>query len=200
MTDLPDLLAEDRIRCGCEIRSKKRALQTIAELLGASLRDDPAETGAEDDSDALPHTGPGTDANTDTSARDVARDADSADATQEPTISDMDILDALITRERLGSTGIGHGFALPHSRLAGIEEPLAALVTLTDGVDFEAIDDVAVDVVVGLLVPKECNDEHLQILATLARRFKDAEQRDAIRSCTDAKALMSYLTSTSPSA
>jgi mannitol/fructose-specific phosphotransferase system IIA component (Ntr-type) len=50
------------------------------------------------------------------------------------------------------------------------------------------------------LVPKECNDEHLQILATLARRFKDAEQRDAIRSCTDAKALMSYLTSTSPSA
>jgi len=123
-----------------------------------------------------------------------------ADATQEPTISDMDILDALITRERLGSTGIGHGVALPHSRLAGIEEPLAALVTLTDGVDFEAIDDVAVDVVVGLLVPEECNDEHLQILATLARRFKDAEQRDAIRSCTDAKALMSYLTSTSPSA
>jgi len=152
MTDLPDLLAHDRIRCGCEIRSKKRALQTIAELLGASLRDDPTDTDAEDDSDPLPRPRSDTDTNTENTSRDAMRDAGSADATQEPTISDMDIL------------------------------------------------DVAVDVVVGLLVPEECNDEHLQILATLARRFNDDEQRDAIRNCKDGNALMAYLTSTSPSA
>ncbi len=184
MTDLPDLLTSDRILCDREIRSKKRALQTLAELLGASLRED--DTASEDAS-----ANPGSDA-------DSGRDADKDDADTEPTISDMSILDALITRERLGSTGIGHGFALPHSRLPGIEEPLAALVTLSEGVDFDAADDVPVDVVVGLLVPEDCNDEHLQILAALARRFKDSEQRTAIRNCANADELMSYLCATSP--
>ncbi len=170
MTDLPDLLSPDRIRCRCEIHSKKRALQTVAELLGASLRD--AESAAEDDD---------------------------PDTTREPAaLSDMTILDALISRERLGSTGIGHGIALPHSRLAGIEEPLAALVTLNEGVDFDAADDMAVDVVLGLLVPEDCNDEHLKILAGLAKRFSDPAQRDAMRECDDGSVLLTRLDSAPP--
>lgn len=177
MTDLPDLLAPDRLKCGCEIRSKKRTLQTIAELLGASLRDA-----------AAPDADPEAEAES-TSERNRG---DGAENERVP-ISDMGILDALITRERLGSTGIGHGIALPHSRLAGIHEPIAAMVTLSDGVDYDAIDDVAVDVIVGLLVPEQCNDEHLQILATLARRFSDADHRAAIRRCSDAEELMSIL-------
>lgn len=161
MTDLPDLLVIERIQCGCDIRSKKRALQTVAELLGASLRDQDEEV-----------------------------DADERD---HPVVTDMAILDALISRERLGSTGIGHGIALPHSRLAGIEEPLAALITLNQGVDFEANDDMDVDIVLGLLVPEHCSDDHLKILANLARRFSDPAERDAIRACDDSGSLIARL-------
>ena len=168
MTDLPDLLVPDRIECGCEIRSKKRALQTIAELLGASLRGPEPVDGLEDERDP-------------------------------PSVSDMAILDALISRERLGSTGIGHGIALPHSRLAGIEEPLAALITLKEGVDFDSDDNVAVDVVLGLLVPEDCNDDHLKILANLAKRFNDPGERDAIRACKGGETLMTRLGAESPS-
>ena len=167
MTDLPDLLVTDRIECGCVIRSKKRALQTIAELLGASLRGPDPVDGVEDERDP-------------------------------PPVSDMAILDALISRERLGSTGIGHGIALPHSRLAGIDEPLAALITLKEGVDFDAADDVAVDVVLGLLVPEDCNDDHLKILANLAKRFSDPTERNAIRACQGGEKLMARLIAASP--
>ena len=172
MTDLSVLLDDNRINCGCEIRSKKRALQSIAELLGASLRGRQADAAA-----ATEHPAPKT----------------GKKVKDEPVVSDMDILDALITRERLGSTGIGHGIALPHARLAMVEEPLAALITLKEGVDFESIDGELVDVVVGLLVPQDCNDEHLKILAELARRFSDADLRDTLRNCEDGSALMSRL-------
>lgn len=167
MTDLPELLDSERIQCGCDIRSKKRALQTVAELLGASLRSKQAAEHGDDDE---------------------ASDSDAV-----PPIADMDILDALITRERLGSTGIGHGIALPHSRQAGIDEPLAALITLNEGVDFESIDGEPVDVVLGLLVPEDCNDAHLQILADLARRFSDPAFRQRLRESESGDELMQRL-------
>jgi len=174
--DLPDLLDSGRISCHCDIQSKKRALQTVAELLGEAIRTPDGEL-SDDTADAT------------------------ADATlegDENELSDMDVLDALIGRERLGSTGLGHGVALPHSRLANIEKPLAALITLNDGVDFDAVDGEPVDLVLGLLVPQECNDEHLKILASLARRFSDAELRAALRSFSSADDLLEHLKSTSP--
>ena len=187
MLDLPDLLDAERIRCGCELKSKKRTLQTLAELLGAALRGDrpDAENGAEDGAgaDPAPNAPP---------AR--AAGADEAPAA----VSDMDILDALIARERLGSTGLGHGIALPHSRMRDLAEPLAALVTLRDGVDFQSADGEPVDVVLGLLVPEDCNDEHLKILATLARRFSDAELREALRDCEDGDELLGRIGSLAP--
>ena len=164
MTDLPALLDSERIRCGCDIRSKKRALQTVAELMGESLRTGAAAGG----------------------------DGNGGDGT-ESAVSDMAILDALTTRERLGSTGIGHGIALPHARLANIDEPLAALITLKEGVDFDSIDGEPVDVVVGLLVPEHCNDEHLKILADLAKRFSDQELRRTLRTCRSGEALLAEL-------
>lgn len=108
----------------------------------------------------------------------------------------MDVLDALIVRERLGSTGLGHGVALPHSRMASIEKPLAAMITLNEGVDFDAADGEPVDLVLGLLVPQECNDEHLKILASLARRFSDAELRDKLRSFSSSDELLEHLKTT----
>ncbi len=101
---------------------------------------------------------------------------------EDDNLSDMDIFDALLNRERLGSTALGHGIALPHSRLEAIDEPMAALVTLDEGVDYEATDGKPVDVIFALLVPEECNDEHLQILATLANQFSNDQFRNSVRS------------------
>ena len=193
MLDLPDLLEPERIRCGCELKSKKRALQTLAELLGASLRGDPPQ-GA--DEGAGPEAGVGPDRPD--AGRAAAERADppaarSADGEAPAAVSDMDILDALISRERLGSTALGHGIALPHSRMRDLAEPLAALVTLKDGVDFESGDGEPVDVVLGLLVPEHCNDEHLKILATLARRFSDDALRETLRGCGDGDELLARI-------
>lgn len=188
--DLSDLLEPERIRCQCSIQSKKRTLQTLAELLGESLRAKHASDDADDTENADVKPG----------ARKVRlsrKQSDKADDSPE-LLSDMQILDALISRERLGSTGLGHGVGLPHSRLANIEEPIAAFVTLDKGVDYESVDGQPVDLVLGLLVPEDCNDEHLKILAQMARRFSDAQLRGSLRGFVDADDLYKHLTLLQP--
>lgn len=162
MIELSELLHPSRIGCQCDIRSKKRAIQTLAELLAPS----------------------------------VSRDEDDDET------SDMDIFDALITRERLGSTSLGHGVALPHSRLANIDTPIAAMITLSDGIDYEAVDGEPVDLLVGLLVPENCNDEHLKILADLAKRFSSDYFRDEVRAfgLNESAALYTFLQQPAPGA
>jgi len=96
-----------------------------------------------------------------------------------PDFTDGEIFDSLIGRERLGSTGLGNGVALPHGRMQGLKEPIAALLVLHTGVDFDAIDSKPVDLLFALLVPQESTDEHLQILARLAEMFSD------IKFCTE---------------
>lgn len=115
-----------------------------------------------------------------------------------PSMPSLEIFDALNTRERLGSTGLGHGMALPHGRMTGLDAPLAACLTLAEPIDFDAPDRQRVDVLFVLLVPRECSDEHLQILAGLAEMFNDAALRDALRAQTDAAALIDYLQNWSP--
>ncbi|MDG4596140.1 MAG: PTS sugar transporter subunit IIA [Candidatus Contendobacter sp.] len=83
------------------------------------------------------------------------------------------IFDSLIGRERLGSTGLGHGVALPHGRFVHSQRAIGAFVKLKQGVDFDAIDRQPVDLVFGLLVPDHYTDEHLKILAHLAEMFSD---------------------------
>ncbi|WP_430461378.1 PTS IIA-like nitrogen regulatory protein PtsN [Thalassolituus sp. LLYu03] len=103
--------------------------------------------------------------------------------------SSDDIFDRLFSRERLGSTGIGEGIAIPHCRLAQCSEAIGILLRLSEPVDFDAIDNRPVDLVFALLVPEEATEQHLQILATLARNFSDAEYRDALRNAPDASRL-----------
>lgn len=195
--DLPELLEPERISCQLDIQSKKRALQTIAELLGAAVR--PAEIAEPGEEYGNADPALSGDSSTITNSRLKAssgkRPGKRRGKEDEPvhTLSDMDILDALIGRERLGSTGLGHGVALPHSRVDRIESPLAALITLKEGVDFEAADGEPVDLVVGLLVPQDCNDDHLKILANLARRFSDAAFRERLRSHDNGEALYNEL-------
>jgi len=102
-----------------------------------------------------------------------------------PNYTEAEIFDSLVGRERLGSTGLGNGVALPHGRLRGLKQPIAALVTLKQGIDFDAIDRQSVDLFYALLVPEESTEEHLKILARLAGLFSDPEFCSRLRSCRD---------------
>jgi nitrogen PTS system EIIA component len=101
-----------------------------------------------------------------------------------------DIFDSLLSRERLGSTGLGHGVAIPHGRVAGIDSAVAAMLKLGYGVDYDAPDREPVDVLFALLVPKASTDEHLQILAALARMFADPPTLARLRVAGDREALL----------
>jgi len=102
-----------------------------------------------------------------------------------PDYTEAEIFDSLVGRERLGSTGLGNGVALPHGRLRGLKQPIAALVTLRQGIDFDAIDRQPVDLFYALLVPEESNEEHLKILARLAGLFSNPDFCSRLRSCGD---------------
>jgi nitrogen PTS system EIIA component len=84
------------------------------------------------------------------------------------------VFDALLERERLGSTGLGKGIALPHARMAQVDHAIGSLIKLNEGVDFDAIDGEPVDLAFAMLVPEEATDEHLQLLSTLAQIFSDS--------------------------
>ena len=94
-------------------------------------------------------------------------------ATGQAELTARPIFDSLIGRERLGSTGLGHGVALPHGRFSQSQHAIGAFIKLRQGVDFDAIDRRPVDLVFGLLVPDHYTDEHLKILAYLAEMFSD---------------------------
>lgn len=83
------------------------------------------------------------------------------------------VLDSLLGRERLGSTGLGQGVALPHGRLAGTDQAVGAVLKLNHGIDFGAMDEEPVDLLFGLIVPEHFTDEHLKILAYLAEMFSN---------------------------
>jgi PTS system nitrogen regulatory IIA component len=104
-------------------------------------------------------------------------------------VNGKELFNALITREKLGSTGFGDGIAIPHCRLASCTQVTGALVRLSKAVDFDAIDQQPVDLLFVLLVPLQATDEHLQILATLAGLFGQSEFRDRLRTAADADAM-----------
>lgn len=101
------------------------------------------------------------------------------------------LFDQLIARERLGSTGIGSGVAVPHCRLEGIDKPIAALVKLDSPIDFEAIDHKPVDLIFVLIVPPDATDEHLQLLANVVERVNNSATLSQIRSCQTVESLFS---------
>ncbi|HEB85440.1 MAG TPA: PTS IIA-like nitrogen-regulatory protein PtsN [Gammaproteobacteria bacterium] len=92
-----------------------------------------------------------------------------------------DIFDSLLSRERLGSTGIGYGVAIPHGRVKNTRQASGAFIRLAEGIDFDAIDQAPVDLIFALLVPEESTDEHLAILSELASLFNKQGFRDSLR-------------------
>ena len=102
-------------------------------------------------------------------------------ASSEPSLTYTEIFDCLNARERLGSTGIGNGIAIPHGRFQHIKQPVAAFLQLKTGIDFDAVDQKPVDLLFSLLVPVDSTDEHLQILSCLAEMFSDAALINRLR-------------------
>ncbi len=103
------------------------------------------------------------------------------------------IFDKLLERERLGTTALGYGIALPHARMAGVSEAKGAFIQLREGIDFGAVDKQPVDLAFALLVPEEATDEHLQLLAKLAAMFSNAELCESLRSAGSPDALLSLI-------
>ena len=96
------------------------------------------------------------------------------------------ITDSLFARERLGSTGLGHGVAIPHGRIKGLKAPMAAVFQLEQAIGFEAPDELPVGLLIILLVPEAATQKHLEILSEIAELLSDAPLRERIKSCTDA--------------
>lgn len=143
----PDLITAARIAQHREIASKKRLIETLAELL----------------------------------------------ANAHPRLNTEMVFERLLERERLGSTGLGHGVALPHARLKEITETLGAFVQTVHGVDYDASDGEPVDLAFALLVPDTATEEHLQLLAYLAGRFSEPATRAKLREAASPEAILNLL-------
>jgi PTS system nitrogen regulatory IIA component len=146
----PDLINEARIGQGLEISSKKRLLETLAELL----------------------------------------------ANDHPRLSTESVFERLLERERLGSTGLGHGVALPHARIKEVSQVLGAFVQTARGVDYDAADGEPVDLAFALLVPETATEEHLQLLAYLASRFSESTTRARLREADSPTAILDLFKAT----
>jgi PTS system nitrogen regulatory IIA component len=104
-----------------------------------------------------------------------------------------DVCESLIAREKLGSTGIGCGVAIPHGRVKNSDKTLAAFIRLHKGVDYDAIDNQAVDLIFALLVPEHSTEEHLKILAEIAEMFSNETFRNRLREADNPQALWTLL-------
>lgn len=109
-----------------------------------------------------------------------------------------EIISVLSAREKLGSTGLGQGVAIPHAKMRGLQPPFGAFVQLAAPCPFEAIDDQDVDLVVLLLLPEASPQEHLNVLAKIARLLRDADMLARLRKAENAAAIHRLLTADQP--
>lgn len=105
------------------------------------------------------------------------------------------VTDSLFSRERLGTTGLGHGVAIPHGRIKGLKSPMAAILQLAHPIGFEAPDGQAVGLMIFLLVPESATRKHLEILSEIAEMLSDVTLRDKLTTSTDAAQLHQLIAS-----
>ncbi|WP_181565583.1 PTS IIA-like nitrogen regulatory protein PtsN [Paraburkholderia unamae] len=108
------------------------------------------------------------------------------------------VTDNLFARERLGSTGLGEGVAIPHGRIKGLKQPLAAFVRLAEPIAFEAPDGQPVSLLIFLLVPEQATQQHLEILSEIAQLLSDRETRERLHTEEDRETLHRLLTQWQP--
>jgi len=145
---LTDIISPDRVVSNVQATSKKRAFETISEVIASNA---------------------------------------------EVSMGANDIFDSLIARERLGTTAIGHGIAIPHGRIKESSKTIGAFLQLSEGIDCDALDNEAVNLIFAVLVPENTNEEHLQLLARLAKMFKNTELREKLLAAPDNTTLYDLL-------
>jgi PTS system nitrogen regulatory IIA component len=115
-------------------------------------------------------------------------------AYQENSLNKNKVLDALLAPEKLGSTGLGKGIAIPHCRIQGLDNITVTMLKLEEGVEYEASDDKPVFFLFCLVVPEDANEEHLELLASLAELLDNEQLRNSIQKCSNARELYQILT------
>lgn len=165
---IADYLDSDRTAYGIREDSKKRVFEHLSQLLAK---------GAESASLA---------------ATPEMTEAGEVD-TKICLLSNKVIFEALLAREKLGSTGIGHGVAIPHARIDGLTTPLAALVHLQSPVDFDALDSQPVDIFFAIVVPESATEAHLTMLSEVAKLLHDPGTRSQIRHAGNGQALFDLI-------
>ena len=113
-------------------------------------------------------------------------------------IARSSVSDNLFARERLGSTGLGHGVAIPHGRIKGLKNPLAAVLRVQQPIPFDAPDDEPVGLLIFLLVPEAATQRHLEILSEIAEMLSDRELRERLKSEPDAGAVHKLIANWEP--
>jgi nitrogen PTS system EIIA component len=108
------------------------------------------------------------------------------------------VFDSLFARERLGSTGLGEGVAIPHGRIKGLKETLAAVVRLNEGLAFDSPDGQPVRLLVFLLVPENATEEHLELLSSLAEMLSESSMRETLLNAPGAPELHASLAAWTP--
>jgi PTS system nitrogen regulatory IIA component len=111
-------------------------------------------------------------------------------------LPEREVFDTILQRERLGSTGVGNGIAIPHGKLPGISRITGIFARLENPVDFEALDDQPVDLVFLLLAPEGAGADHLKALSRIARVLRDSDIVTKIRGTKDAAAIHTFLSQT----
>jgi PTS system nitrogen regulatory IIA component len=108
------------------------------------------------------------------------------------------VFESLFSREKLGSTALGYGIAIPHGRIKGLKDTACAFMRLAQPVDFDAPDNLPVDLLFILLAPAAATDLHLQILGELAQMFSEKEMREKLRHAADSQELHRLLCQWTP--
>lgn len=107
-----------------------------------------------------------------------------------------DLLESLLNREKMGSTGIGNGIAIPHGRLNSTNKTVAVFLTTDQAIDFDAIDNKPVDIFICLFVPEESTQEHLDTLRSIAKLFSDRKTAKLVRKCTTKQEMFNIIQQT----
>ncbi|MBA67657.1 MAG: PTS IIA-like nitrogen-regulatory protein PtsN [Rhizobiales bacterium] len=114
-------------------------------------------------------------------------------------LPEREIFDVILQRERLGSTGVGNGIAIPHGKMPHLEQIVGVFARLEQPVDFEALDDEPVDLVVLLLAPEGAGADHLKALSRIARVMRDGDLVEKMRATDDAASLYAFLSNSQAS-
>ena len=109
---------------------------------------------------------------------------------QQINLSQSEVFDCLFAREKLGSTGLGQGVAIPHGRLAGVKQAVAAFIRLKEPIEFESPDNKPVQLVFAMIVPEDANSQHLEVLSQLDDVFSDKNAREALLNADHSEAVL----------